>query len=148
MIITIISVIALALLTTCYKGSYNQQSTKLPDQESFYRMNEKPNMKELNVLHGRGDQKEVRIIQGIGVDYHTVGTNLLNDDDGAIMPTIKEDERGKTEAIITEVFRRWLAGKGRKPVSWGTLVHVLRNIAQLTSLADEIITTLEATRPS
>ena len=41
------------------------------------------------------------------------------------------------EAIVTSIYKRWISGIGRKPVTWQTLVGVLRDI-ELNSLADTI----------
>ena len=98
----------------------------------------KPSMKELTSL------EDVHIIERIGVDYRDIGIELLNDIHGTILPTIEKDQLGKTGAIMAEIFRRWLAGKGRQPVTWQTLVDVLRDTAKLHSLADDIVSVLEA----
>ena len=39
--------------------------------------------------------------------------------------------------INMEILQEWLEGSGKKPVSWATLVNVLRDI-ELSTLADEI----------
>ena len=39
--------------------------------------------------------------------------------------------------INIEILQEWLEGSGKKPVSWATLVEVLRDIGLFT-LADEI----------
>ena len=41
------------------------------------------------------------------------------------------------ERINTEILQEWLAGKGKQPVSWTTLIEVLHDI-ELTTLAREI----------
>ena len=41
------------------------------------------------------------------------------------------------EQINTEILQEWLTGKGKQPVTWATLVEVLRDI-ELTALAREI----------
>ena len=41
------------------------------------------------------------------------------------------------ERINTEILQEWVMGKGKKPVSWGTLTEVLRHI-ELCALASEI----------
>ena len=37
----------------------------------------------------------------------------------------------------TEILQAWLTGRGKQPLSWATLVEVLRDI-ELSSLADDI----------
>ena len=41
------------------------------------------------------------------------------------------------ERINKEILERWLVGTGKKPVTWTTLVEVLRDI-ELSILADDI----------
>ena len=41
------------------------------------------------------------------------------------------------ERINTEILQDWLAGKGKQPVTWATLVGVLRDI-ELSTLAGQI----------
>ena len=98
----------------------------------------KPSMKELTNLD------DVHIIERIGVDYRDIATELVNDIHGTILPAIEKDQLGKTDEIIATIFRRWLAGKGRQPVTWQTLVDVLRDTAKLHNLADDIVSALEA----
>ena len=44
--------------------------------------------------------------------------------------------------IVTAVHKKWVSGTGMKPVTWQTLVDVLRDI-ELNSLVDEIGTALK-----
>ena len=41
------------------------------------------------------------------------------------------------EQINMEILQEWLAGRGKQPVTWATLVEILRDI-ELTALASEI----------
>ena len=41
------------------------------------------------------------------------------------------------EQINSEILQEWLTGKGKQPVTWTTLVEVLRDI-ELSNLAGEI----------
>ena len=41
------------------------------------------------------------------------------------------------EEINTEILQEWLTGRGKQPVTWATLVEVLREI-ELTTLASDI----------
>ena len=41
------------------------------------------------------------------------------------------------EQINMEILQEWLAGRGKQPVTWATLVEILRDI-ELTALANEI----------
>ena len=41
------------------------------------------------------------------------------------------------EEIDTEILQEWLTGRGKQPVTWTTLVEVLRDI-ELSTLAGKI----------
>ena len=41
------------------------------------------------------------------------------------------------EQINTEILQEWLTGRGKQPVTWATLIEVLRDI-KLSALASEI----------
>ena len=58
--------------------------------------------------------------------YEKLGTLLLNDYDGTVMPTIVFECQQKTDKITLEIMRRWLAGKGKQPVTWWTLTKSLK----------------------
>ena len=68
--------------------------------------------------------------------YHTVGTTLLDDQQGCIVPSIAATTSllGQPELITTEVLRRWVQGER---CSWQLLVSVLRS-SGLTALAEEV----------
>ena len=68
-------------------------------------------------------QPPLRLLERI-VDYEEFGTQLLEDETGDIVPEIEQDEK-KTKKICREIFRRWLDGKGKQPVTWATLINVL-----------------------
>ena len=82
----------------------------------------------------------VRIMDGIGSDYHILGTYLLNDEDGGMMRMIKRDYKF-TEEILEEIFHRWIKGQGQKDGkkmnTWETLVKCLKH-SKFMALADKI----------
>ena len=75
----------------------------------------------------------MNIAQQIGTAYDTFGILLLNDKNGVIVDGIVHHGGNINLAIL----KKWLQGQGKKPVTWKTLVEVLRD-AQLTVLADEV----------
>ena len=87
----------------------------------------------------------IRIMDRIGRDYDTLGTYLLNDEDGGIMRTIEHDKNKVTGKILNEVFHRWVKGQGQRNGknrnTWETLVKCLKH-SKLMALADEIETVL------
>ena len=79
----------------------------------------------------------MNLAEKIGVSYYEFGVQLLDDDDGDKITAI-EKELGKSALDINRrVFRLWLKGKGRQPVTWATLVAVLQDIG-LARLAQDI----------
>ena len=111
-------------------------------QDYFPRIDDRPTLTALQVLKGKNG-KEVRIIERIGDNYNEFGTILLKDDHGDVMKTIAADAKEKVVAINREILTRWLDGQGID-INWKTLVRALRDGPKLNTLADDIITTLEA----
>ena len=82
-------------------------------------------------------KKNVNIIQKTSAKYTIIGMQLLEDDNCDIVDALKKTYGGDPEEIITAVYKKWISGTGRKPVTWLTLVDVLRDV-ELTSVADII----------
>ena len=53
---------------------------------------------------------------------------------------LKEQFCNKHEKIATEIYKRWISGAGRNPVTWTTLACVFKDIPELNSLAIELQT--------
>lgn len=70
-------------------------------------------------------------------DYRIFGTHILEDDKGNLFNIISSRNRDDPESTVTEILTEWLAGKGKKPPTWSTLVECLRT-SKLTALADQI----------
>ena len=85
----------------------------------------------------QGRQRTINIPQEIGIKYNKFGFLLLNDPNGTKVSKIEDKHRGDAERINTEILREWVTVGGKKPVSWETLITVLRNI-ELDILASEI----------
>ena len=73
----------------------------------------------------------------LGVKYQTFAAQLLEDPTGAKVNSIEHKHGRDSLRINTEVLQEWLRGQGRRPVSWGTLIEVLRDI-ELGTLARDI----------
>ena len=96
-----------------------------------------PTLHEL--LNFPGQEKRINVPQEIGTKYKTFGTILLEDDSGARVDDIVPEYGERAEHINTEILKEWLTGRGKQPVTWATLVEVLRDI-ELSTLAGEIST--------
>ena len=67
------------------------------------------------------------IVLEIQNDFEKFGIQLLQDDNGAIIAGIERKKRGDPGDVTVEIFRQWLQGKGRKPITWRTLVECLED---------------------
>ena len=79
---------------------------------------------------------QINIPEKVGVKYFDFGLYLLNDDNGTKLSIMERDNKEHTISIVREIVQKWLAGNGR-PVSWVTLISVLKEI-ELISLAEDI----------
>ena len=95
-----------------------------------------PTLKELTAFPTTSFGK-VNIPQEIGVKYQIFGAQLLQDPTSAKVTNMEYKHRGDPVRIYTEILQRWLRGQGRTPVSWRTLIEVLRDI-ELGRLARDI----------
>ena len=78
----------------------------------------------------------IKIAQQIGEQYYLLGSLLLKDDMGELTSVIvKQHQHQHNVALINErILLQWLQGKGKKPVSWSTLINVLKTMG-LSELA-------------
>ena len=60
--------------------------------------------------------------------YLKFGIFLLEDSDGVIVKALEMEHHWNAEWINEAILQKWLQGKGVKPVTWSTLVAVLKNI--------------------
>ena len=82
--------------------------------------------------------KEVNILERIGSRVcRTFGILLLETDDGEKVDTILFKQKDDIEQANRVILTQWLKGKGRKPVTWRTLIDVLNSIG-LSTLATDI----------
>ena len=79
----------------------------------------------------------INLAERIGTDYQNFGILLLEDNHGELTAAAEKRHQLVAEEINKDIFKQWLGGKGRKPVSWDTLVLVLRDMKQRT-LAGEV----------
>ena len=87
------------------------------------------------------------LAEEIGADCVKFGTLLLEDKTGNKVTNIKVSERGDPVEITVEILKQWLQGKGRKPVTWHTLVKCLRD-TDLNTLADNMDSLLSEQKDS
>ena len=80
---------------------------------------------------------QFKILTEIGTKYMQFGALLLDDSTGARVRNLENQHQRDAERINQEILQEWLTGSGKKPVTWKTLVEVLRDI-ELSTLADDI----------
>ena len=84
-------------------------------------------MPQLCVLHTRTEGK-IHILQEIGTKYTLLGTILLNDKRGARISAIECEFNKNTHMINYHILQQWVQGSGKMPVTWRTLLEVMRDI--------------------
>ena len=88
-----------------------------------------------------GSSGYIDLSREIGNNYYSLGVFLLNDDTGAEIEALRDLDHGIPHKINTDIFRKWLQGSGAQPVTWRTLVAVLKRMELLT-LAEDIETAI------
>jgi len=83
------------------------------------------------------DGRVISIPVEIETKYIQFSVFLLDDRNGARVKIMAHKHLNDAERINTEILQEWLAGSGKQPVEWATLVEVLNDI-QLSTLAGEI----------
>ena len=94
-----------------------------------------PTVRDCIMFQGLG-KRAINIPQEIGSNSYQFGLLLLDDPNGTRVRNIERDCR-EIERINTEILQKWATGRGKKPVTWETLIEVLRDI-ELGALASEI----------
>ena len=87
------------------------------------------------LLNLPSDNGMINIAKAIGINYKLVGTALLQDKYGTIIPSI-ERECSITQDRNMEILRRWVQGEGMA-CTWWTLVRVLK-CNECIALAEDI----------
>jgi len=85
----------------------------------------------------RGRERRINISQEIGTKYITFGSLLLEERTGESVSAIAHKHMYDSEQTSLEILQEWIAGRGRHPITWNTLIEVLHDI-ELSTLAREI----------
>ena len=91
----------------------------------------------IELIRFRGRNRRINIPKEISTKCYQFGVLLLKDETGARLETIIRKHLNDAEQINMEIFKLWFAGEGEQPVTWGTLVEVLRDV-ELATLASDI----------
>ncbi len=91
----------------------------------------------MELVRFEGEKQRHYILEEIGTRYGDIGGLLLEDSNGAVVQAIERQCQLDPLWVNREILCRWLEGQGRKPVTWATLIGVLRDIG-MNSLAEDI----------
>ena len=103
-------------------------------------LDDKPSLLTLTKFPGKTNK--FNVMERIGSNYDTLGMFLLQDDDGAKVSALKHELQRNTFQICKNILELWLQGRGKRPVTYATLVDCLRDV-KLNTLADDIEEVLE-----
>lgn len=95
----------------------------------------------LIIFPGSAGREDTNVLEEIGANYRTFGVLLLNDKCGATITAIEERHQNRAIDINFEISQRWIQGRGINPVTWETLVQVLK-LNKLNNLAIKIESSL------
>ena len=70
----------------------------------------------------------ISIAEQIGTLHENFGILLLEDHTSAITTAIATQHQNNAVAINLDILTRWIQGQGKKPVTWSTLIGVLKDI--------------------
>lgn len=92
-----------------------------------------PRLHELQCL--RVKQKKIRVMKTVAASWRQVAIALHFE--GSVIEIISESARSYPEPACEDMFRRWLRGEGRGPITWDTLIESLED-AEFENLADDL----------
>ena len=91
----------------------------------------------IECIRFRGKERRINIPKEIGSKYREFGLFLLEDYNGAKIRALAHKYMNDANKINLEILEQWINGKGKHPVTWKTLIEVLRDI-KISTLAEEI----------
>lgn len=87
----------------------------------------------------------INVVKWIGRCYSALGKVLLNDDSGTVTSGIVSARKQNAVAINNEILTQWLEGQGIQPVTWLTLIDVLKKtgLSELAQMIQKDIITVQ-----
>ena len=113
---------------------YDPVTSTLPAHHAY--PGTKPTLPEL-LKFTCADKRVLNIPVEIATKYVQFGTFLLDDRNGSRVKIMARKHHYDAEQINIEILQEWLIGRGKQPVTWATLVEVLRDI-KFATLANDI----------
>ena len=113
--------------------------TPLPPPSHTHTIDETPKPNQLIRLVGKnGEQISIRDhLAGNWEDLFLCLNFEPPEENQSMIAVIKRNNGGRVEDACRDVLLKWLAGGGRKPITWTTFVEVLRDMGE-SSLANKI----------
>ena len=78
----------------------------------------------------------INIPEKIGPNVQTFGILLLEDENGAKVDAITKEEKQVKDVVLT-ILKKWLRGEGVRPVTWRTLIQIMRD-SEFDELANDV----------
>ena len=72
--------------------------------------------------------RNINIITKCSSNYYKLGIFLLDDENGDMVKSLEMDYPCNVEGRVTAIIRKWISGTGKKPISWNTLITVLKDV--------------------
>ena len=104
---------------------------------NFTKVGEPPSLPLLLHFPTLRECKEVSIPERIGTYFKQFGIFLLEDVGGQKVNIIQYEMKDRVIEVVIQIFQKWLNGEGSKPVTWATLIHILKK-SSLHTLSDKI----------
>ena len=117
-------------------GSDLGAQPQITDPKKQFSSSAAPRIAQLSILQMPDGQK-IKIIQTVSANWRKVGQLLDFDSTGQQLQVIDSRERGDPEKCCLAMFRYWLEGNGKQPVSWNTLIEILED-GDFRNLAHEV----------
>lgn len=106
----------------------SKRSSQITIKLNLILLDSAPTMGELLCLSTSSGEVPVNLAELIGTEYFRVGILLLNDTTGRKIDALEKELRYDATNINRRVFQSWLIGAGKQPVTWATLIAVLRDV--------------------
>ena len=103
-------------------------------------LTDKPTLPEL-LKFTCANNEWINIAKEIGDRYKYFGIHLLDDKYGRKVKSMESKHLSDPPEINLLILEEWLNGRGKQPMTWATLVEVLRD-SELPVLANKINTVL------
>ena len=97
---------------------------------------EKPRLAALMKL--KGNKEEVSVIKSVAPEWKQLGISMDFDETGEFLELVASNDTLKTPIDrCQKMFQHWLNGNGVEPMTWNTLIELLRDNSK-ANIAEKI----------